>query len=344
VLMGAAATNYPFFLDKMALNDDTALLWTGSDWEPFQDAGREELKERQVARAKRYSIGIKAGGALSPPKGYPTAENEYGDPVNYRYPADAEHAQAAVSYFNQAKNKSAGGYSDTEWAIVGKRLAEMISHRLKASYQYKDGALVRKDSDMSDQENLINGGQNMPEENLNAPVEEPTEPTENATEAPAEDYAERFKALEEKFAEVQGLLEQEKKQREVVEERFAESEKARRMIHFVDTVRTFAVADELEKFAEDLYAIEQVDADLAERMIARLRANAEAANAGELFSQKSKATAPAHQDPFLAGVEKTRIERFSELPEAEGWVEAEKRFAAENPEMARDFANRTRGG
>ena len=33
VLMGAGATNYPFFLDKMQLNNEAGLLWTGSDWE-----------------------------------------------------------------------------------------------------------------------------------------------------------------------------------------------------------------------------------------------------------------------------------------------------------------------
>ena len=33
VLMGAGATNYPFFLSQMQLNNEAGLLWTGSDWE-----------------------------------------------------------------------------------------------------------------------------------------------------------------------------------------------------------------------------------------------------------------------------------------------------------------------
>ena len=46
VLMGAAATNYPFFLGKMALHDD-ALLWTGSEWQditPSESGGTVPLE------------------------------------------------------------------------------------------------------------------------------------------------------------------------------------------------------------------------------------------------------------------------------------------------------------
>jgi hypothetical protein len=43
-------------------------------------------------------------------------------------------------------------------------------------------------------------------------------------------------------------------------------------------------------------------------------------------------------------VEKTRLESYSELPQAAGWVKAETQVAANEPQMARDYAERTRGG
>jgi len=241
VLMGAAATNYPFFLDKMALNSEAALLWMGSDWAEVKQGGER--------------------------------------PQNY--------------------NKEGG-------------------HK------------------MPDEKELL---EQQPE------VEVPAVPV---TLRLPEDFTEKIASLEAQLKaqseEFTSKLETERTQRKSVEEKFAESEKARRLMHFGDVIATFAAADEPEQFAEDLYAVEQLDAELAERMIARLRANAEAATQGELFAQKSKATAPVIGDPFLAKVEKTRQEHFSEMPVAEGWVEAEKLVERENKELARDYANRTRGG
>lgn len=234
VLMGAAATNYPFFLDKMALNSEAALLWMGSDWAEVKTSGD----------------------------------------VPQDYQKELE----------------------------------------------------------------------MTEEAKKVPEQEPVAPLEAVTEAPAEDYAERFAALEEQFATVTANLEKEKAQRESVEEKFAASEKARRLMHFGDVIATFAVGDEPEQFAEDLYKVEQLDAELAERLIARLRANAEAANSGELFAQKSKATATVIGDPFEGKVEKARVEHFAEKPKAEGWVLAMDMVAAENPGLARQYTQDNRGG
>ena len=177
----------------------------------------------------------------------------------------------------------------------------------------------------------------MPEEMLNVPE---AQETENETD----NFAEKFAALEERFAEVQAQLEQEQTDRKAIEEKFAESEKARRLMHFADVIGTLAVSDEPEQFAEDLYAMEQVDGELTERMIARMRALTEAVSQGELFAQKSKAKAPEVGDPWLKKVEAVRQEHFATMPVAEGWVEAEKLAANTDPEAARDYAERTRRG
>lgn len=187
----------------------------------------------------------------------------------------------------------------------------------------------------------------MTEELTNVPVEEmDDEPTEDmAEEAPsAEDYAERIARFEEQFAELQGRLEQEKAERERVQEAFVESEKQRRLMHFSDVVGTFAVSDEPEQFAEDLYAVEQIDAELAERIINRYRAYSEAVEKGELFAQKSRAEEPTVGDPWLAHVERVRKEHFSDMPQATGFTAAWEKAFEEKPELARDYADRTRGG
>jgi hypothetical protein len=101
----------------------------------------------QQARSKKYGIAV-----IDPPKGNRTKPGEYsdvpdsafGDPVNYKWPADAEHARAALGYFNHSGAQSKGGYSSGDWAKVGGRLATLISKHLTADYQYKDGKLVQK--------------------------------------------------------------------------------------------------------------------------------------------------------------------------------------------------------
>ena len=101
------------------------------------DTEREKLHAAAEARAKKYGIGVKEGGSLTPPKGKPTDEAEYGDPVNYAYPFDAPRKRAAVSRFNDESNREAGGYSEEEWAKIGKRIAEGVGD----GHAFKDGKI-----------------------------------------------------------------------------------------------------------------------------------------------------------------------------------------------------------
>jgi hypothetical protein len=110
-----------------------------------KDMDQDKLRDARDARSKRYGIGIKEDGHLTPPKGYPTDESDYGDPVNYRYPADAKHARAALTYFNQDGQQKDGGYSSKEWGVIGKRLAKLVSKHLDASYEYREGKLQQKE-------------------------------------------------------------------------------------------------------------------------------------------------------------------------------------------------------
>lgn len=116
---------------------------------------REKLQAAREARAKRYGIGIKEGDALTPPKGYPTDEADYGNPVGYKYSIDEEHLAAAISYFNRGGQREAGGYTSAEWAIVGGR----ITKRAGVEYYYEAGKVERKkekkEADFGEKERLI---------------------------------------------------------------------------------------------------------------------------------------------------------------------------------------------
>lgn len=61
---------------------------------PMDDMAREELKIAQEARSKKWGIEIVAGSALTFPSGFPTDLNDYGDPVNLKFPFDTEERAA----------------------------------------------------------------------------------------------------------------------------------------------------------------------------------------------------------------------------------------------------------
>lgn len=102
----------------------------------------DELREEKERRARRYGIAPKEGAPLTPPKGYPENEEDYGDPVNYKYPIDEGHIRAALTYFNREDMQKAGKYTDEEWAIIGRRIASAASRLLGRRYVYRDGKVV----------------------------------------------------------------------------------------------------------------------------------------------------------------------------------------------------------
>lgn len=104
---------------------------------------RAELQAQREARSKRYGIAVKAQSNLTPPRGYPEDAGQYGDPVNLRYPGDAEHAMAGYRYFNQDGQREKGGYTSAEWAVVGGRLAKLCSRNLRGGFTYKGGKIER---------------------------------------------------------------------------------------------------------------------------------------------------------------------------------------------------------
>lgn len=120
----------------------------------------DQLHKDAESRAKKYGISFKDGkGHLTPPKGKPTDASQYADPVNYAYPIDSGHIQAAVSYFNQDGQREDGGYTPEEWAMIGKRIASAAGD----GYSFKGGKIetpnnVKKEvGDVADDPQIVPG-------------------------------------------------------------------------------------------------------------------------------------------------------------------------------------------
>lgn len=88
----------------------------------FEFASREQAKEAQKKRSKKYGIGIKEGGHVSKPSEWKEVpDDQFLDPVNYRYPChDADRTRAAASYWGQKDNQAQ--YTPEERSIINERL------------------------------------------------------------------------------------------------------------------------------------------------------------------------------------------------------------------------------
>lgn len=121
--------------------------------EAMQKASADEKAATETklkALGSRIGIARRDGEPLTPPKGYPTDPNEYGDPANYGYPCDTEaRCNSAVSRFNGGAGKSS--YSAKEWNILGRRIAQKSGTQVGAKYQYspKDKQVTRIEASKS---------------------------------------------------------------------------------------------------------------------------------------------------------------------------------------------------
>lgn len=101
---------------------------------------REKARQEQQQRSQKYRIGVKDGGNVTKPGEYANlSDDQFADPVNYRYPIDEEHVQAALAYFNQSDNRRAGGYSHEEAVkIMAKIIQAALGAGKEVSWQPED--------------------------------------------------------------------------------------------------------------------------------------------------------------------------------------------------------------
>lgn len=104
----------------------------------FRQSDEEKARE---ARAKASGIAIKPDGSLTRPSRFedvPDNVESWGDWTNYSYPlVPAARAQNAITRFNDTTNKAAAGYTDAEWAKIGRRIAAANEGKV-----YRDGKVV----------------------------------------------------------------------------------------------------------------------------------------------------------------------------------------------------------
>ncbi len=100
----------------------------GNDDKNFMEAAAKAAHE---ARSKTHGIAMKPDGHRTKPGKYSDVpDDEFGDPVNFRYPLDEEHIQQALSYWGMPKNREQ--YSKEEvHKITGRILAAAKKHGIQ---------------------------------------------------------------------------------------------------------------------------------------------------------------------------------------------------------------------
>ncbi|MBW1991579.1 MAG: hypothetical protein JRI59_05605 [Deltaproteobacteria bacterium] len=117
-LLHVALTNTPAIAHLpplVAQRDLGEVLWAAV-------SDRDEAREAQRARSRRYGIGVKEGGNVTKPGKWANVPDEqWGDPVNYRYPMpDAAHARNALARWGDPDNRRQ--YSEAEQKIITNRI------------------------------------------------------------------------------------------------------------------------------------------------------------------------------------------------------------------------------
>jgi len=119
--------------------------------EPSDSMSREELVAAREARSKAYGIEVlESGSHLTYPSSFPTKLDEYGDPVNLKYPTDTkERAANARVRFKQ----NADAYKqDSSKKVVHERIVRAeLQHGIEPGYDAEDPLDQMLPSDLKDE-------------------------------------------------------------------------------------------------------------------------------------------------------------------------------------------------
>lgn len=170
-------------------------------------AATDEEKEAQKRRSRRYGIGIKEGGHVTKPGEWRNVPDEdFLDPVNYRYPCpDAEQTRAAASYWGMPRNRAQ--YTPEEQAVINRRL-EAMKKKFKIGQFTKEDKMNVKEWLKSFFSKVI---EDMPEDGL---PEIPQSRSYSEAEISAREQAAADKAREEERKKVEAEFAERKRQEE----------------------------------------------------------------------------------------------------------------------------------
>jgi phage I-like protein len=115
-ILNVALTNFP------KINNLRPIIAKLNEEVMIMEGDREKAKQAQEARSKKYGIAIKDGGNVTKPGEWSSVDDdEFLDPVNYRYPCpNADQTRAAAAYWGRPDNQQQ--YSSEEQSIINKRL------------------------------------------------------------------------------------------------------------------------------------------------------------------------------------------------------------------------------
>ena len=100
------------------------------------ESEREKLHEAAKRREEKYSIKFREGkGNLTPPEGYPTDEDDYGDPVNYAYPlVPEERCRNALARWGAFR----GEYEQSERNVIYERIVKRaLQYGISVQYNHE---------------------------------------------------------------------------------------------------------------------------------------------------------------------------------------------------------------
>jgi len=168
---------------------------------------------------------------------------------------------------------------------------------------------------------------------------------EESTDDEPDEFSERLRAVEEKFA---AKLAEAEGKREKFAEMFASERRKRRLAEFSDVVnRDYgALGVKTEQFAEDLLTLADYNDELYQRLAQTLKAANEQVKQGGLFAQYSQAgdVGEASGGAFEREVERVRREKFSGEDYAEGYAKAMNIVGVEKPDLVLQYMEERRNG
>jgi hypothetical protein len=125
------------------------------------------------------------------------------DTANFKYPITSEFIKAAHSYFNQEGQKEKGGYSDSQWAAMGGKLAKALGE----GYRYENGKVVGGDKSLF----KADGESDTPKEKkrpdtTDEPEDEADDKPEDANKKEIHNLRAAIVAMGTQMVEMKGLL------------------------------------------------------------------------------------------------------------------------------------------
>jgi rubrerythrin len=119
-------------------------------------AGAEENKAEPATQAAVDGaitlVDQKTEGHKSKPKEYEhVPDDQFADPVNFKYPLDKEHVSAAWNYLHVDANREAGGYSESEWNQMKEKTKAAM---LKFGHQVSEEKASTEQSSATLQDNV----------------------------------------------------------------------------------------------------------------------------------------------------------------------------------------------